>query len=68
MQRESGVHIPEGCIGSDSRAVSGAGLGGVGGGHHRDEARKPGTEPEGQASFNFIAAVTICSDFGAPQK
>lgn len=47
MHRESGVHIPEGCIGSDSRAVSGAGLGGVGGGHHRDEARKPGTEPEG---------------------
>ena len=21
-----------------------------------------------QASFNFMAAVTICSDFGAPQK
>ena len=23
---------------------------------------------EEQASFNFMAAVTICSDFGAPQK
>ena len=23
---------------------------------------------KGQVSFNFMAAVTICSDFGAPQN
>lgn len=39
------VNTPEGCIGSDSWSVSGAGLGGVGGGRCR--AWKPGTEPEG---------------------
>lgn len=47
MHRASGVNIPEGCVASDSWSVSGAGLGAVGGGHHRDEARKSGTEPEG---------------------
>ena len=29
---------------------------------------EPPGKPKEQASFNFMTAVTICSDFGAPQN